>query len=583
MKYIISYAPHHQHFIDIELVIPVNGDKTTVQSAAWRPGRYELGNFTKNIRGWAAFDAYAKPLTFRKINKDQWEVNTQGVKELHVKYSYYAADLNAGSTYVDDNQLYMNPVNCCMYVPEIMKEPLQMELLLPEGYRIATAMKKGKEKQEGKLYRHTLHADNFEELGDSPLIASATIKHNTFVMDGIEFHLWMQGECKPDWARIINDFFIFINDMVMMMKGAPVKEYHFLFHIVPYKFHHGVEHLASTVIVMGPSYNLMKDDLYNDFLGISCHELFHSWNIKTIRPVEMYPYDYTRENYSRLGYVYEGVTTYYGDYLLLRAGVFSEFEYLKANQREVQKHFDNFGRYNLSVADSSFDTWLDGYVSGIPFRKVSIYTEGSILAFITDMFIRKHTTNKNSLDDVMRILYHDYALKGKPYSEDTYKLVVEQAAGGASFDTIFNNYINTAADLEIPFREALNHIGMVLHTSPAKKYCERYWGLKVTEEAARYKVTSIAPGSPGEASGICVNDEIVTINGHILKANFHDWCAFYENEEVNLVVLADQVRREVKISTIPGKEFFPLYHMTKTRSANLEQQAAYRIWSNREY
>ena len=340
-----------------------------------------------------------------------------------------------------------------MYVPELMQKPLQMELILPEGYRVATAMKKGKEKQEGNYYRHTLMATNFEELGDSPLIASPTLKHNAFVMDGIEFNLWIQGECKPDWAKIINDFFIFINDMVLMMKGSPVKEYHFLFQVLPYKFHHGVEHLASTVIAMGPSYNLMKDDLYNDFLGISCHELFHSWNIKTIRPVEMYPYDYTKENYSRLGYVYEGVTTYYGDYLLLRAGVFSEFEYLKAIQREVQKHFDNFGRFNLSVADSSFDTWLDGYVSGIPFRKVSIYTEGSILAFITDMFIRKHTNNAKSLDDVMRVLYHDYALQGKPYSEADYKAIVEQVAG-ASFDDIWNNYINKAAELDKPFREA---------------------------------------------------------------------------------------------------------------------------------
>ncbi|MGP8217163.1 MAG: M61 family metallopeptidase [Bacteroidia bacterium] len=581
MKYVVSYNHHHQHFIEMSLFIPVNGDKTTVQSAAWRPGRYELGNFTKNVRGWAAFDESGKALSFRKINKDKWEVDTKGVRDLHVKYSFYAADLNAGSTYLDDRQLYMNPVNCCMYVPERMNEPLQMELLLPEGYRIATALKKGKEKQEDRHFRHVLYADNFEQLADSPLIASPLLKHNAFVMDGIEFNIWLQGECKPDWAKIINDFFIFINEMVLMMKGSPVKEYHFLFHIVPYKFHHGVEHLASTVIVMGPSYNIMRDELYNDFLGISCHELFHSWNIKTIRPVEMYPYDYTKENYSRLGYVYEGITTYYGDYLLLRSGVFSEFEYLKAIQREFQKHFDNYGRYNLSVADSSFDTWLDGYVSGIPFRKVSIYTEGSILAFITDMFIRSHTENKKTLDDVMRALYENAKL-GKPYSEADFKKIVEEVAG-TSYDDIFNNYINKAADLGKPFREALAHIGMALHTSPAKKFCERYWGLKLTEEAARFKVTSIAPESPAENSGICVGDEIVTINGHILKNNFHDWCSYYENDQVSLVVLSEQIRREVSISPMPGKEFFPLYHVTKIPHANLEQQAAYRIWCNREF
>src|SRR3989304_7536298 len=115
----------------------------------------------------------------------------------------------------------------------------------------------------------------------------------------------------------------------MMMKDFPFETYHFFFQILPTKFYHGVEHLNSTVIALGPSYNLMKGDLYEDLLGVSSHELFHAWNIKNIRPKEMHPYDYTKENYSKLGYVCEGVTTYYGDLFLYRSGVYSEFDYLK--------------------------------------------------------------------------------------------------------------------------------------------------------------------------------------------------------------------------------------------------------------
>jgi predicted metalloprotease with PDZ domain len=582
MKYIVSYKTHHQHFIDIELVVDSAPDKLQVQLAAWRPGRYELGNFSKNVRSWGAFDKKGAPLNFTKLNKDLWEVSTNGNKEVHIKYSYYAAELNAGSTFLDDRQLYMNPVNCIMYVPGRENEPVQMEMLLPEGYQVAVALKMDAPKKEGNLFRHALHADNYERLADSPLIASPTLKHNNFVMDGIEFHLWIQGECKPDWAKMINDFFIFINEQVNMMKGCPVKEYHFLFQVMPYRFHHGVEHLASTVIAMGPAYNLMKDELYNNFLGISCHELFHSWNIKTIRPVEMYPYDYTKENYSRLGYVYEGITTYYGDYLLYRAGVFNEFEYLKAVQNEFQKHFDNYGRFSLSVAGSSFDTWLDGYVSGIPHRKVSIYTEGCMLAFIVDMFIRKHTSNKKSLDDVMRVLYHDYALKGKPYTEADYRNIVE-ATAGTSCANIFDNYINTAADLEKPLFEALSYIGLGLLTSPSKKHFERYWGIKATEEHGAYKVTIVAPDSPAEAAGICAGDDITMVNGHALKGNFNDWCAFYDMDEVTVTVVSDQLRREVKVKPVHGKEFYKNFHVIKLRGASLEQQAAYRIWCNRDF
>jgi len=56
----------------------------------------------------------------------------------------------------------------------------------------------------------------------------------------------------------------------------------------------------------------MTEGIYKELIGVASHELFHCWNVKSIRPIEMMPYDYTKENYSASGYVYEGVTTYYG-------------------------------------------------------------------------------------------------------------------------------------------------------------------------------------------------------------------------------------------------------------------------------
>jgi predicted metalloprotease with PDZ domain len=186
-----------------------------------------------------------------------------------------------------------------------------------------------------------------------------------------------------------------------------------------------VEHTNSTVIALGPSYGVMNNKGYEDLLGVSSHELFHAWNIKTIRPVEMMPYDYSRENYSRLGYVAEGVTTYYGDVMLLRSGVFTEEQYLKTFNELLEKHFNNFGRLNLSVADSSFDTWLDGYKQGVPGRKASIYTEGALCAFMLDIIIRKNSNNKRSLDDLMRLLYEEFGKKQRGYSEGEYKSAAE--------------------------------------------------------------------------------------------------------------------------------------------------------------
>ena len=68
-----------------------------------------------------------------------------------------------------------------------------------------------------------------------------------------------------------------------------------------------------------PATDKINEDRYEELLGVSSHELYHTWNIKAIRPEEMYPYDYTKENYFKTGFVAEGVTTYMGDLMLHKA------------------------------------------------------------------------------------------------------------------------------------------------------------------------------------------------------------------------------------------------------------------------
>ena len=106
-------------------------------------------------------------------------------------------------------------------------------------------------------------------------------------------------------------------------------DYHFIFQILPYKAYHGVEHKNNTVISFGPGYSAFEGENYEELLGVASHELFHAWNVKTIRPSDMFPYDFTKENYTKMGYLTEGFTTYYGDLMLKRSGVFTTEQYLK--------------------------------------------------------------------------------------------------------------------------------------------------------------------------------------------------------------------------------------------------------------
>ena len=160
---------------------------------------------------------------------------------------------------------------------------------------------------------------------------------------------------------------------------------------------------------------------YEDLLGVCSHELYHTWNIKSIRPKEMLPYDYTKENYFRTGFVAEGVTTYMGDLMLYNSEVFNWEEFAKTQNQNLERHLTNYGRYNLSIADSGFDNWLDGYKIGAPDRKVSIYPDGALCMLMVDLEIIKYTNGKYSLHTVMKDLYHDVALNKKGYSESDFK------------------------------------------------------------------------------------------------------------------------------------------------------------------
>lgn len=147
------------------------------------------------------------------------------------------------------------------------------------------------------------------------------------------------------------------------------------------------------MIVLGPDDE--GEGLYTDLLGVSSHELFHAWNIIRIRPQELLPYDFTKENYFTTCFVAEGVTTYYGDLFLRRSGIFDDVAYYRELQVYMKRHFENNRDAQQSLAESSWDLWLDGYEKGIPKRKVSVYHKGALVALILDITIRKNHQHKN--------------------------------------------------------------------------------------------------------------------------------------------------------------------------------------------
>ncbi len=407
-------------------------------------------------------------------------------------------------------------------------------------------------------------------------MASAGIQTDFYEVDGTKFYLHFNGECKPDFEKIKKQFKAFTESQLKFWGDFPFDEYHFIFQVLPIKFYHGVEHQKSTVIVLGPGYNLNEGKTYEDLLGVSSHELFHAWNVKCIRPVEMLPYDFTKENYARTGYVYEGFTTYYGDVMLRKSGVFTNEQYFETLEERLQKHFHNYGRFNLSVADSSWETWLDGYVSGAPYRKTSIYDEGNLVAFMLDILIMKNTQNKKSLKEVCRVLYNKFGKKNKGYSETDIIKLCEEAAG-VSLEDFFKKYVYGTEDFTGMLSECFAYVGLEMQNKTSQFKTESDFGFKVTEQAHISKVTLVAPYSPSWKAGLSIGDEIMSVNGKDLKNDLNNWLKYFSASEISMLVSSQGITKTVEMKAV--KEwYFNTFKLAFKNIVSEQEKFNYERW-----
>ena len=566
LHYFLSVDRANQQYLNIQIEFDTLENDFIFRLPSWRPGRYELGNFAKNIKGLKVFDDKNLSLVATKQTKDSWLVDTSETTKIRIEYSYYAAELNAGSTFVSPNQLYVNPVNCFLYADPLSQEEIAVHLNSNKTWPIACALPNSE---------NVLYAKDFDQLADSPFICSPSLQHKTYNSGNCIFHIWINGEAKPEWDRLIKDFKAFSDKQIEKFIEFPVNEYHFLIHVLPFKAYHGVEHTASTVITIGPSTELFQS-YYKELLGVSSHELYHTWNVKTIRPIEMHPYDFSKENYSRLGFICEGITTYMGDLFLLKSNVFSLNQYLEEMKVQLQKHFDNPGRFNYSVAASSFDTWLDGYTPGAPGRKVSIYTEGCLLAFVKDVMLIQATKGKYGMDEVMKRLYFDFALNGRGVSETDYQQQLELISG-LPFDEFFDHFIHGTRPYESILADAFDAIGIEFTHRPSKSYAMGRLGFKFAPNGTNTVVTSIYSGSPADLGGLMIGDEIIALNGYLSNLEIDKWLNYFDNDQKELTIARAGKLINLELPEV-NRYFYAEYDLKPYEDLTQSQKKLFEKW-----
>ncbi|MDN3669569.1 M61 family peptidase [Echinicola jeungdonensis] len=498
MEYLIYRNNPVSQFIHISLKFNCSlGEKVILQLPCWRPGRYEITNYAQKIKGLAVkFGNHAIP--FNKVNKDQWQFEALFEGQFTVNYQFHASQMDAGGSWSDDQQLYLNFINFAFELKGREQETVEIMLDFPENYKIATALP--------RLGESHFHANDFQHLVDCPLIASHDLQHFTYEVNGTKFNLWFQGEIHFNVEDVLAHFKSYTEKQIEAFGEFPVKEYHFLYQLLPYKHYHGVEHQTSTVITFGPAEALKEKSSLDEFIGVSCHELYHSWNVCQIRPKELLPYDFSKEAYIDTGVVAEGVTTYMGDIFLLQSGYFELEDYLKILEKQIKREFESFGWQNQSITESSWDLWLDGYKLGIPDKKVSIYNKGALIAICLDLILLEQ---ESSLHEVMKKMWEKFGKPFKGYSLTDFEKICQSCSQNhALISHFFEEFIYGKKDIQPLLQEQLESININWEVTEQPDPWLKYWGIKVKEDGT---IIKIHPQSPAYHR-VMLGDKILSIN-----------------------------------------------------------------------
>jgi len=325
---------------------------------------------------------------------------------------------------------------------------------------------------------------------------------------GIPHKVAMVGIHNADKTRFLKDLKTVCETMTDIVGVHPCKEYLFIVQNVE-AGGGGLEHLNSTVVVMS-RLNWKDESKYKSFLGLCAHEYFHLWNVKRIRPLELGPFNYSAENYTEQLWVAEGVTSYYDELAMLRAGFVKPAQFLATLEGYVNDLENRPGSKIQTLAQSSHDAWIKEYRPNENSKNtnISYYAKGVVVAALLDAKISSATQGKKNLDDLMRLLWKTYYNeKKRGFSVAEFEAAASDVAG-TDLKIFFDKHVRS---LETPdYQGVFNDAGITVNIKTDKRQVS---GMSTALENGKTVVKFVESGTPAWNSGVNVNDEIVAMNG----------------------------------------------------------------------
>ena len=501
INYQVGMSNPQMHLFEVTLHLEDYSLSTLdLKMPVWTPGSYLVREYAKHLQDFSAVSD-DKALIWRKIAKNHWQVDTDGISKVTVKYRIFANELTVRTNHLDATHGYFNGAAIFFRIPEFDKQLIRVTIQTPNPQWHVTTTLPVVEAQ-----KNTFVAEDFDTLVDSPF-EIGTHQIYDFEVRSLPHQLAIWGKGKVEVEPMIEDIKRIIEVEADMFDGLPYEKYLFLLHLSAQSFG-GLEHKNSCSLIYR-RFGFCDREKYERFMQLVAHEFFHLWNVKRIRPKELEVFDYDQENYTPSLWFCEGTTSYYDLLIPLRAGIYDIKSYLNNLSKEITRYQTTPGRKVQPVSESSFDAWIKLYRqdANSPNSQISYYLKGEMITLLLDLLIRSRHQNQRSLDDVMSKLWQQFGKDEIGYTAEELKQVIESVAGTDLTD-FFQRYIHGIE--ELPFNEYLEPFGLKL---VADKTDEPFLGIKVVSNNGKESVKFVEYNSPAQIAGIDAGDELLAIDG----------------------------------------------------------------------
>lgn len=492
------------------------------------PGSYAYKEYGYYIDNFVAYDKNGTKLKVKKTDKYNFKIlnATQLYRiEYKVNDTWDSEESNnfifqpGGTNIAVNDNFVINHYGFFGYIDGQKNVPYYLNFFKPEkltGYSHLTI--------HSLNNIDSVYAPNYDLLADNPLFYIP--KNDTSFYIGktkIDICLYAKNQ-RVSIADVLTVIYPVAKSLENFFGTLPTDHYIFMFYLtdpatVPKRTGSGLssgfgamEHNNCSVYFM-PEYNNRQATI-NNLTDVVAHEFLHILTPLNIHSTRIENFNFRNPKMSKHLWMYEGMTEYFSNLILLRDSIKSESDFLKEIRSKIiqSAQFDNF-----SMTDMSENILTPQNQS----RYLSVYSRGALLAMALDIQIIKSTEGKITLKDVMMELTKKYG-PNHPFEEDSLIPEIVRLTH-PSIQRFFDTYI--IGEYPLDYKTMFAPIGLRYESTVAKEvYSFGSFGMKYNPKTEHFRFVNVGLN----AFGIENNDELLKIDGKEIRLdNGKDMFEYY--------------------------------------------------------